>query len=468
MASFRAGRRVWDARTGHQDVRTVTDPRNRQRDRAAREWQRQHPDSSLAQARQAVADRSVQPPARPELLPSAPQPHPGETLAGYVDRVAAALGIGRHRAMERLGLQPGTSAAARLADLTDRGLPEQAAAALSAAAGITPAQAHALAAPGRDAPATPPAPGMAPAELEQAVRRITERVLTEGTLRRGGADKTSTTTALGFGPRAQLVDLDSQPTAATPARPWTPPAGHGPSAADTSPWMLLDTAMAGPLPADPDLLRALADRPGAAQPTDQQLPAPAAPTDAAAAETPGAPAVPAPTLSPARAHQAVRDSYRSYSLFERGAWTVASVRLLPEVLSALQAQARLDRTNPAFTVGDPGIGVYLDAALRTGPRTHQAQLALAHDLLERPDRSRPVNLRLSPEAHVISPRSSRTRRREQHTSSCRRSPRTSSSSTRRVPGPDAPRPTAAPAPAVTTRYIAGPLPAGGGQGPAQP
>ncbi|MGW1290732.1 TniQ family protein, partial [Streptomyces sp. NPDC002586] len=77
--------------------------------------------------------------------PVRPLPHPGETLPGYVERVAAATGTHRHRAMELLGLAPGTSATQRLTDLTRGQLPDDAVHALVAATGMTPAQARALA-----------------------------------------------------------------------------------------------------------------------------------------------------------------------------------------------------------------------------------------------------------------------------------------------------------------------------------
>ncbi|MEV1040538.1 hypothetical protein AB0J01_28390 [Streptomyces sp. NPDC050204] len=124
----------------------MTNPRNREQDRAVRAYKRAHPGITLAQARAAVAARSGQQPSLPARIPDAPLPRPGEQLDGYVKRVAAAAGVQRHRAMELLGLEPGTSATERLDHLGD-GLPDAAVRALVAATGMTPEQARALTGP---------------------------------------------------------------------------------------------------------------------------------------------------------------------------------------------------------------------------------------------------------------------------------------------------------------------------------
>ncbi len=152
----------------------MTNPRNRQQDRAVRAYQRAHPGITLEQARQAVAARSGRQPGLPARIPAAPLPRPAERLDGYVQRVAAAAGVQRHRAMELLGLQPGTSATERLAELTAH-LPEPTVRALCAATDMTPAQVRALTAP----PAAHP-------DVE-AVRPM----FAAGYFRRGGPGKTS-------------------------------------------------------------------------------------------------------------------------------------------------------------------------------------------------------------------------------------------------------------------------------------
>lgn len=154
----------------------MTDRRNRQFDRAVREYQRAHPGTTLPQAREIVAARA----SRQDLsarIPAAPLPEPGETLAGYVKRVATAAGIHRHRAMELLGLEPGTSAAARLDELA-AGLPEAAVRALCAATGMTPDQAHAL---------TTPAPAK---DATDTLPERARQVLDGKTFQRGGEGKT--------------------------------------------------------------------------------------------------------------------------------------------------------------------------------------------------------------------------------------------------------------------------------------
>ncbi|MEU6184018.1 hypothetical protein [Streptomyces coeruleorubidus] len=180
----------------------MTNPRNRELDRAVREYKREHPGITLEQARRAVAARAGRQQHVPDRIPGAPLPRPAERLEGYVQRVAAAAGVQRHRAMVLLGLEPGRSATERLDQLTRGRLPERAVRALVAATGMTADQARAL-----------PAPLPARPDL-QAVRRVTEEALAAGHFRRGGADKTSASVdlaaalSLASAKRANMIDLD--------------------------------------------------------------------------------------------------------------------------------------------------------------------------------------------------------------------------------------------------------------------
>lgn len=200
MPSSQDGRRVWGSRPD-EDRDVMTDPRNRENTRAVRAYQRAHPGTTLDQARRAVTARAGRRPGLPSRIPGAPLPRPAERLDGYVQRVAAAAGVQRHRAMELLGLQPGTSATARLDDLAD-GLDEHTVRALVAATGMTPGQARALTAP-------PTAAGRIP-DLENLARQL----LQDKHLRPGGAGKTRTDApalarllAQTYGPRVLPIDL---------------------------------------------------------------------------------------------------------------------------------------------------------------------------------------------------------------------------------------------------------------------
>ncbi|WP_184503049.1 TniQ family protein [Streptomyces botrytidirepellens] len=189
----------------------MTNSRNREQDRAVRAYKRAHPGITLDQARQAVAARSGQQPALPDRIPGAPLPRPAERLEGYVHRVAAAVGLQRHRAMELLGLQPGTSATERLDELAN-GLDDHAVRALTAATGMTAEQARALTAPRAVRPDV------------EAVRRLTEENFAAGHYRRGGEGKTSSAPgelaavlAAHFGQRVHMFDLDTPGTRTGPA-----------------------------------------------------------------------------------------------------------------------------------------------------------------------------------------------------------------------------------------------------------
>ncbi|GAA3763931.1 hypothetical protein ACRWOO_29455 [Streptomyces sp. NEAU-PBA10] len=177
----------------------MTHRSNREQDRAVRAYKRSHPGITLDQARQAVAARSGSLDGTPARISGAPLPRPAERLDGYVQRVATAVGVQRHRAMELLGLQPGDSATDRLDDLA-YDMPEDTVQALVAATGMTTDQARALAAPhgARD--------------LETMVRQV----LAEKHFQPGGKGKTSTDPghlarllAEEGGRRPLLVDLPS-------------------------------------------------------------------------------------------------------------------------------------------------------------------------------------------------------------------------------------------------------------------
>ncbi|MFE0440864.1 TniQ family protein, partial [Streptomyces nigra] len=144
----------------------MTNPRNREHDRAVRQYKREHPGITLDQARAAVAARSARQPGLPARIPAAPLPRPAERLESYIQRVAAAVGVQRHRAMELLGLAPGTSATERLDHLTAGPLPDHTVRALTAATGMTADQARALTAPPTTAEQTP--------DLENLARQLLE------------------------------------------------------------------------------------------------------------------------------------------------------------------------------------------------------------------------------------------------------------------------------------------------------
>ncbi|MGW0866917.1 TniQ family protein [Streptomyces sp. NPDC002611] len=180
----------------------MTNPRNREHDRAVRQYKRAHPGITMDQARAAVAARSGRQPGLPARIPAAPLPRPAERLEGYIQRVAAATGVQRHRAMELLGLAPGTSATERLDELAAGPLPDHAVQALTAATGMTADQARALTAPRTTA-------GQAP-DLENLARRLLE----DKHIRPGGTGKTRTHAGdlarlltETYGPRVLPVDL---------------------------------------------------------------------------------------------------------------------------------------------------------------------------------------------------------------------------------------------------------------------
>ncbi|GGU52685.1 TniQ family protein [Streptomyces violascens] len=190
----------------------MTNPRRREQDRAVRAYKRAHPGITLHQARQAVADRTRRQQNLPARIPGVPLPRPTERLDSYVQRVAATAGVQRHRAMELLGLAPGTSATERLDNLA-HGLDDDTVRALVAATGMTPEQARALTTPRATRP-----------DLD-AVRRITETTFAAGRYRRGGEGKTSTSRDLArllaetYGSRVLPVDLPVHQLFPTPYRP---------------------------------------------------------------------------------------------------------------------------------------------------------------------------------------------------------------------------------------------------------
>ncbi|MFF4205771.1 hypothetical protein ACFYZ8_34550 [Streptomyces sp. NPDC001668] len=189
----------------------MTNRRDREHDRAVKAYKRAHPGITLDQARAAVAARSGRQPGLPARIPAAPLPRPAERLEGYIQRVAAAVGVQRHRAMELLGLQPGASATERLDHLAAGPLPDHTVRALAAATGMTADQARALTAP---LPARP--------DLE-AVRRITEHNFAAGHYRRPGMGKTSTrglsaAVALALAQQAGMIAPDAQPASDRPGR----------------------------------------------------------------------------------------------------------------------------------------------------------------------------------------------------------------------------------------------------------
>ncbi|MFJ2217952.1 hypothetical protein ACIQVO_38220 [Streptomyces sp. NPDC101062] len=212
----------------------MTDPRNREHNRAVRAYQRAHPGTTLGQARRAVADRAGRQPGLPDRIPGAPLPRPAERLDAYVKRVAAAAGVQQHRAMELLGLEPGTSATDRLNNLA-AGLPDHTVQALTAATGMTADQARALTAPLTARP-----------DLE-AVRRITEANIAAGHHRRGGEGKTSTrelsaAVALALAHRAGMIDADTAIADDRTVQALSAPAaGPIPALFREQPWQLVDS-----------------------------------------------------------------------------------------------------------------------------------------------------------------------------------------------------------------------------------
>lgn len=124
----------------------MTRSNDRARDRAIRQYQKDHPGMSLSDARRAVqraAEQEQSP--MPRRLPAVPVPVPGQSLESWVDKVAAHYEIGRHQAMDALGLEPGGSAAGRLRELAVD-MPERTVERLCAATGIDAEEARAMAA----------------------------------------------------------------------------------------------------------------------------------------------------------------------------------------------------------------------------------------------------------------------------------------------------------------------------------
>lgn len=181
----------------------MTNRRDREQDRAVKACKRAHPGITLDQARAAVAARSGRQPGLPARIPAAPLPRPAERLEGYIQRVPTAVGVQRHRAMELLGLAPGTSATSRLDQLAAGPLPDDTVRALVAATGMTPARARTLTAP------RPARPGL------ETVRGMSDVAVRHH--RRGGEGKTSTrglsaAVALALAQQAGMIAPAAQPT----------------------------------------------------------------------------------------------------------------------------------------------------------------------------------------------------------------------------------------------------------------
>ncbi|MFE6274071.1 TniQ family protein [Streptomyces goshikiensis] len=250
----------------------MTNRRDRQLDRAVRAYQRANPETTLPEARQAVASRAGGAGRQdlPARIPAAPLPEPGETLAGYIKRVASAAGTHRHRAMELLGLEPGTSATARLDELA-AGLPEPAVRALCVATGMTPDQARALTAPARAAGlgvleeqalqvlnAKPPYGKTSTSMLNSTALLAARMAGLRIDVQRGGEDKTTADAGPAvehlLGPGEQRVVLvDTDPSGYLGWARFAPASEYTPVLIDT-PW----PSDGNPLPTDPGLFDTVA------------------------------------------------------------------------------------------------------------------------------------------------------------------------------------------------------------------
>lgn len=123
----------------------MTNRSKRQLDRAIRQYQQDHPGTSLSAARRAVERHAEELTFEPRRLAIVPAPRDGESLASWVDRVAADNRVGRHEMMKLLGLEPGRSAAARLHQLSEH-MPDRTAQRLYTTTGLRPELARAMAA----------------------------------------------------------------------------------------------------------------------------------------------------------------------------------------------------------------------------------------------------------------------------------------------------------------------------------
>jgi hypothetical protein len=189
----------------------MTNSSSRQRDRAVRQYMKDHPGTPLAEARRAIAQRETEAAPLPHRLAGLVEPVSGESLASWVDRVAAQYGIGQHEAMEALGLEPGTSATQRLRDLA-AGMPDRTLARL-AAAGLSAERARALTEPHDPA-------------LMHLVAKLSSSGTLGGMFEAGGPEKTrvpKTTTTVDltaslarYGNRTLIVDLDAPKESSQP------------------------------------------------------------------------------------------------------------------------------------------------------------------------------------------------------------------------------------------------------------
>ncbi|GAA3711957.1 hypothetical protein ACRWOO_18330 [Streptomyces sp. NEAU-PBA10] len=142
----------------------MTSKSQREIDRAIRQYQTDHPGTSLSAARRAIERRTetFTPPAR---LAHVVPPRAGESLEDWIGRLAEANEVRRHRMMELLGLEPGRSALQRLRGLAEH-MPDHTVNRLHAATGIDAEQARAMAAIG------PKPDRKAPMSAEQAADHL--------------------------------------------------------------------------------------------------------------------------------------------------------------------------------------------------------------------------------------------------------------------------------------------------------
>ncbi|MFE2639462.1 TniQ family protein [Streptomyces scopuliridis] len=175
----------------------MTNSSSRERDRAVRNYVKDHPGISLADARRAVARRACETTPLPRPLPDVVEPAHGESLKSWIDRVAAQHRIQRHAAMDALGLEPGSSATERLRELAG-GMSDHTVARVSAATGLSADRARAMAAVGTEQPGAEgePEPAVSlreigPQEDESAAAFARQPGTRGDNVSRGAADRLS-------------------------------------------------------------------------------------------------------------------------------------------------------------------------------------------------------------------------------------------------------------------------------------